>query len=225
MEKGKKKSPGAVALSGFIVGVAGIIVSMVGIGKIGVSSKILEVPTGLFLLYLGFAIMLVGSIAWTIGVVKGWDDVPEDKSKAGLRVFGALPFVAGIITLLGGLRDTSEKTITLFGGNGTELMKSDMFLMIIGAAIAVIGLLIWFIGYKTSKVKTSILLRGSNARAKMFRDYRSELKKISWQSWKETYKQTGVVIASLIAIGIVVGVIDLVFLKGLNEWILNLIKG
>jgi len=99
-----------------------------------------------------------------------------------------------------------------------------MYLIILGAVIAVIGLAIWGIGYLKSKVKTTIMLRGSNKRAKLLRDLKSELKKISWLSWRDTYRQSGVVLVALVAFAVVVGVIDLLFNQTLNVWILNLLK-
>ncbi len=219
-----KKSPSVISLTGFLLGIAGIIVSMVGIGKFLTDGKLLGIPTSLFLLYLGFGIMVAGSITWAVGIVKGWDDVPEDKTCAGLRVLGVMPFIAGIITLLGGVRDYSGKEMTLAAGSNEPFMTVKMYLIILGAVIAVIGLAIWGIGYLKSKVKTTIMLRGSNKRAKLLRDLKSELKKISWLSWRDTYKQSGVVLVALVAFAVVVGVIDLLFNQTLNVWILNLLK-
>lgn len=219
-----KKSPSVISLTGFILGIAGIIVSMVGIGKFLTDGKLLGIPTSLFLLYLGFGIMVAGSITWAVGIVKGWDDVPEDKTCAGLRVLGVMPFIAGIITLLGGVRDYSGKEMTLVAGSNEPFMTVKMYLIILGAVIAVIGLAIWGIGYLKSKVKTTIMLRGSNKRAKLLRDLKSELKKISWLSWRDTYRQSGVVLVALVAFAVVVGVIDLLFNQTLNVWILNLLK-
>ena len=219
-----KKSPSVVSLTGFILGIAGIIVSMVGIGKFLTDGKLLGIPTSLFLLYLGFGIMVAGSITWAVGIIKGWDDVPEDKTCAGLRVLGVMPFIAGIITLLGGVRDYSGKEMTLAAGSNEPFMTVKMYLIILGAVIAVIGLAIWGIGYLKSKVKTTIMLRGSSKRAKLLRDLKSELKKISWLSWRDTYKQSGVVLIALVVFAVVVGVIDLLFNQTLNVWILNLLK-
>ncbi len=219
-----KKSPSVISLTGFILGISGIIVSMVGIGKFLTDGKLLGIPTSLFLLYLGFGIMVAGSITWAVGIIKGWDDVPEDKTCAGLRVLGVMPFISGIITLLGGVRDYSGKEITLAAGSNEPFMTAKMYLIILGAVIAVIGLAIWGIGFLKSKVKTTIMLRGSNKRAKLLRDLKSELKKISWLSWRDTYKQSGVVLVALVAFAVVVGVIDLLFNQTLNVWILNLLK-
>lgn len=222
-----KKSPGVISLIGFLLGIAGIIVSMVGMGKFNVYEikLILEIPSSLFLLYLGYAITAIGAIVWTLGVVKGWDDIPEDKTCAGLRIFGSLPFVAGIVTIFGGLRVYSERHISLTAGVGGEsFMTVKLFLIILGAVIAFIAFDIWVIGFLKSKVKTTILLRGNNTRARKLRDLKSELKKISWLSWRDTYKQSGVVLVTLIAFAVVVGVLDLLFNKALNDWILGLFK-
>lgn len=219
-----KKSPGVISLTGFVAGIAGIIVSMVGIGKFIGNGTVIGIPTSLFLLYLGFAITVIGAIAWTMGVVKGWDDVPEDKACAGLRVFGVMPFVAGLVTFFGGLRDNTGKEISLAAGSNEAFMSVKTFLIILGAVIAVVGLAIWGIGFLKSKVKTTIMLRGSNTRARKLRDLRSELKKISWLSWRDTYKQSGVVLVTLVAFAIVVGLLDLLFYKTLNDWLLALFK-
>jgi preprotein translocase SecE subunit len=219
-----KKSPGVISLTGFVVGIAGIIVSMVGIGKFTGNGVILSIPSSLFLLYLGFVIALAGAVTWTIGILKGWDDVPEDKTCAGLRIFGVMPFIAGIVTLFGGIRDYSGKEISLAPGTNEAFLSVKVFLIILGAIIAVIGLAIWGIGFLKSKVKTTIMLRGSNTRAKKLRDLKSELKKISWLSWRDTYRQSGVVLVALVAFAVVIGLLDLLFYKTLNDWILGLLK-
>ncbi len=219
-----KKSPGVISLTGFVVGIAGIIVSMVGIGKFVGSGMILGIPTSFFLLYLGYAIALVGGIAWTVGIVKGWDDIPEDKNCAALRVFGVMPFVAGIVTLFGGIREYTGKDMSLAAGSDEVFMSVKMFLIVLGAIIAVVGLAIWGIGFLKSKVKTTIMLRGNGTRAKKLRDLKSELKKISWLSWRDTYKQSGVVLVTLVAFAVVVGLLDLLFYKTLNDWIMALLK-
>ena len=47
--------------------------------------------------------------------------------------------------------------------------------------------------------------------AKFFREYMSEIKKISWYNWKSTLKATGVVLVILIAMAIVIGLLDFGF--------------
>ena len=52
--------------------------------------------------------------------------------------------------------------------------------------------------------------------AKFFRDYKSEIQKISWYSPKETAKATGVVLVFIIALAIAIGVLDFLFSKGIQ---------
>ena len=48
--------------------------------------------------------------------------------------------------------------------------------------------------------------------SKWFREMKSELKKIVWPTWAQVVKNTGVVIAMMVVVGIFIGIIDL----GLN---------
>ena len=52
--------------------------------------------------------------------------------------------------------------------------------------------------------------------AKFFRDYKSEIQKVSWYSPKETAKATGVVLVFLIALAVAIGVLDFLFTKGIE---------
>ena len=52
--------------------------------------------------------------------------------------------------------------------------------------------------------------------SKFIKDYKSEIKKISWSSWKDTVKATGVVLVFIIALAIVIGLLDLLFGKGIE---------
>ena len=158
----KKKSPGAISLGGFVLGVAGIIVSMVGMHRLYYAGEILSMPTSLFLLYLGYAITVVGSVLWTLGVLKGWDDSADKKGCVGLRVFGALPFVTGIITVLGGVRDKSGRIISLVAGSDKEFMGSKSFLLLLGAIIAVVGLVIWGISNGNSSSSVAEIVFNNN---------------------------------------------------------------
>lgn len=49
---------------------------------------------------------------------------------------------------------------------------------------------------------------------KFFRDYKSEFKKISWPSRKETTKKTIMVIVAIVAISLCIFVVDLLFQAG-----------
>lgn len=44
--------------------------------------------------------------------------------------------------------------------------------------------------------------------AKWFREMKSELKKIVWPTWAQVVKNTGVVIAMMLVVGIFLGIID-----------------
>ena len=52
-----------------------------------------------------------------------------------------------------------------------------------------------------------------NRVVKFFRDLKSERKKVTWPNVKDTTKQTGVVIAELIAVAVLVGALDYCFSK------------
>ena len=49
--------------------------------------------------------------------------------------------------------------------------------------------------------------------AEAWRAYRSEMKKITWYSWKNVVRGTIFVLVSVVAIAIVVGLLDLVFFE------------
>lgn len=51
--------------------------------------------------------------------------------------------------------------------------------------------------------------------AKFFREYKSEIKKISWSSGKQTMNNTWVVLVCAIVIAVVVGVVDFGVNQGL----------
>ena len=51
---------------------------------------------------------------------------------------------------------------------------------------------------------------------KFFRDYKSEFKKISWPSRKDTTKKTIVVIAAIVLISLCIFVVDLAFTSIFN---------
>lgn len=52
--------------------------------------------------------------------------------------------------------------------------------------------------------------------AKFWRDYKSEIQKISWYSPKETLKATGVVLVVLIGLAAAIGILDLLFALGIK---------
>ena len=50
---------------------------------------------------------------------------------------------------------------------------------------------------------------------RFFRSYRSEIKKIVWFSWDQTWKNTLVVLVAAVAIAVLVGLLDWGFTKGI----------
>ena len=48
---------------------------------------------------------------------------------------------------------------------------------------------------------------------KFFKDYKSEIKKITWSSRKDTLKNTGVTLAIIVASAVAIGVLDFVLTK------------
>ncbi len=51
---------------------------------------------------------------------------------------------------------------------------------------------------------------------KFFKDYKSEFKKIVWPDKKDTLKQSGVVIVSIIIVGVAVFLLDTGFFKAIQ---------
>ena len=49
-----------------------------------------------------------------------------------------------------------------------------------------------------------------------FREYKAELKKVTWCSREDTFKNTVVVGVSVIVVGIVIGVLDVIFTEGIS---------
>ncbi len=60
---------------------------------------------------------------------------------------------------------------------------------------------------KKDKVKFSERVK------KFFRDYKSEIKKIVWCPWKQVKNNTAVVVVVVLAVGVLVGLLDLGFSK------------
>lgn len=46
---------------------------------------------------------------------------------------------------------------------------------------------------------------------RFFKDYKGELKKITWPTFKQTAKNTGIVLAAMIVIGLIVVLLDMAF--------------
>ena len=49
-----------------------------------------------------------------------------------------------------------------------------------------------------------------------WRGFKSEVKKIVWPSWKQVFKNTGVVLVIVIACAIVIGALDYAFSEGIS---------
>ena len=57
---------------------------------------------------------------------------------------------------------------------------------------------------------------------KFFKDYKSEFKKIVWPEKKDTLRQSGVVVAAIVAVGVAVFLLDTGFSK-LFQWLSALV--
>ena len=58
-------------------------------------------------------------------------------------------------------------------------------------------------------------LKNKEKVGKFLRSLKSEFKKISWSSWKDVRKNTLVVLVVVIAVAILIGVVDVLFSKGI----------
>lgn len=58
-------------------------------------------------------------------------------------------------------------------------------------------------------------LRNKEKVGKFLRSLKSEFKKISWSSWRDVRKNTLVVLVVVIAVAILIGVVDVLFSKGI----------
>ena len=93
------------------------------------------------------------------------------------------------------------------GANTTtaKLSTADIIWIIIGGVLVVAGVVLG-IKYRENIVKA-------------LRVYKSEFKKVSWLSWKDTKKSSLVVLAVLAACALVICLLDLGLSKGLLEMI------
>ena len=67
--------------------------------------------------------------------------------------------------------------------------------------------------------------KAAEASRKWFRELKSEFKKIVWPTRKQLWKNTAVVAAVLIAVGVVVGLIDVLFQTVFLDGLLKLVTG
>ena len=94
---------------------------------------------------------------------------------------------------------------------GDSLLWTLIPLGLVLVAVAVCAVI--FLGIPKRREKT----------LKFLRSLKSEWKKISWYSWKQTLKGTAVVVVISVIIAIVVGLLDLGFTKGIDA-IMDLVK-
>ena len=64
--------------------------------------------------------------------------------------------------------------------------------------------------------KPNIFVRIGRGIKRFFKEFRSEVKKISWPTWKQTLNNTLIVIAMVALVGLIVWILDFVFAAGLQ---------
>lgn len=64
---------------------------------------------------------------------------------------------------------------------------------------------------KTKPKKPNIFVRIGARMKKFWKEYVSELKKVSWMSWKDVKKNTVLVVCAVIAFSVAIAVVDTVF--------------
>ena len=62
-----------------------------------------------------------------------------------------------------------------------------------------------------SEKKANIFVRAAKRIGSYFRELKSELKKVSWPSFKQVRNNTGIVLTAIIMIGVFVALLDLGF--------------
>ncbi len=89
--------------------------------------------------------------------------------------------------------------------------------VIIAAALllaAVVSLLLW---------RQPVLVFAGRT-ATYLREVRAELRKVSWPTWEDLRKSTGVIVIFVILVGIIIGLMDWIFSKLLVEFLGGLFK-
>ena len=71
---------------------------------------------------------------------------------------------------------------------------------------------------KKAEKKPNIFVRIGKRIAKFFRDYASECRKIVWLSWKDTRRNSIIVIVAVAIFAVVIGVLDYGFSRGIIEF-------
>ena len=64
---------------------------------------------------------------------------------------------------------------------------------------------------KEAEKKPNFFVRIGRRLKKMWGDYKSEMKKVVWMPWKDVKRDTKLVLAATVALGLVIGLVDFVF--------------
>ncbi len=64
---------------------------------------------------------------------------------------------------------------------------------------------------KSKKAKANIFVRAARRIKKFWKEYWSELKKVSWMSWKDVRKNTLLVSVTVVAFSVAIGLVDTAF--------------
>ncbi len=73
---------------------------------------------------------------------------------------------------------------------------------------------------KSAEKKPNIFVRGWRKLCKLCKDVAGEMKKVVWTSKEELAKSTKLVLATIVAVGLAIAVVDTLF-----SWIINSIAG
>jgi preprotein translocase SecE subunit len=112
-----------------------------------------------------------------------------------LTLLLTLSLCTSLFTLIAAAEDSSAAT----GVFGTKLSVGG-FVSLIIAAVAVIVVVVLCI-VKREKLKEAL------------RAYKSELKKITWFSWKNVVRCTVFVVVAVVALALVIGLLDITFFE------------
>ena len=64
--------------------------------------------------------------------------------------------------------------------------------------------------------KPNIFVRSFTAVKKFFKEFRSEIKKITWPSWSQTFNNTAVVVVMVLIMGAFIWLLDFAFASALD---------
>ena len=64
---------------------------------------------------------------------------------------------------------------------------------------------------KDAAKKPNLFVRIGRRLKKFWGDYKSEMKKVVWMPWKDVKKNTVLVLAAVVSLGLVIGLVDFVF--------------